>query len=301
MKKVVMRCAAFAVAVLPAVAPAGPVAAPRPYVSPSPAQLQQAYDAYRHPFQQPIPQVVPPQPSPEAALPTAPRQLYCVASTVKVGDVVRSKAGNTAAVKALSDAATVCHDPAQPVGAELEYQEIYSPKLEFALPDSFTLRTPSDLRRFQGEMFWAHDVGRDVGLHVYARPRRPGDSARAYVRGIAASVAALLDEPKSGDPELVAVNGVPALCFEVEGRVKGSATQRRTYVETVIDSPVELVLVETFTPSAKADDNRPLMQRLAAAVRGIGAPVAALDVPKAPQTSAPAGESGVKPSGSPGP
>ena len=305
MNKIMTRCATLAFAAVPAVAPAGPVAAPRPYVSSPPAQLQQAYDAYRHPFQQATPQAtpqgVPPQPvsQEDPALPGESRESYCLTSAAKVGDVVKS-AGNTATVRSLNTGANVCRNTPEPVAAELDYQDAYSPKLQFALPKSYEMRTPDDLQRFRGEIFWAHDVDKHIYLHAGARPRHQGDSAEAYARDIAASIARLLYDVKSGEVEHLTVNGIPALRFEIQGRAN-SGRQPLTYVETVLDSPVELVLVGALTPSERVVDNRPLMLQLAEAAHGIDAPAAAPDAPRGPPASTLAAEGGVKPSGSPTP
>jgi len=239
----------------------------------------------------------------------------CVGSTVKVGDTIRLTDGSTGIVKSLSGTSSRCTNSEFPIRALLvpstEPNAGVTPAFHsnagIELSEDWEVQTVTDQMKSNHIFFTAFNRKNDVGLQLAAVKPVGNIDMMNYVERTRTRQANGLVDGRPTEIEQTRVLGMPAWRFEVTGGAPRNPKIRLTFMDTMIDSGTEVLLVTTYASAENFPKQKAMLIGLTDGVRGLTAsppPVGAtqqapLAIPNPPVVTTPPSPAAAAPAQTP--
>lgn len=210
----------------------------------------------------------------------------CLPPNAKVGDKIRMPSGAVWSVKSLSGTSYRCSNPEYPIRALLvplvetspatspleapQHGTTISSRAGLELPAGWKPSRPTEQERARGVILNAIEQSSGLRVTLYADKRDGVRDVLAYALAKKSQQSDLLKDVHASEVVALLVNGFPAWRYEVSGLAYNGT--RYTYLQTVIDVGVELVLVSCWTDASEFQVQRGIMEKLAFGLTGFSPP-----------------------------
>ena len=208
----------------------------------------------------------------------------CVGSTSKVGDNIRLPNGEIKVITSLSGTSTRCTNPEMPIRALLGNATTSTPnhvsKSGIDLSDSWVQRPLTDAMKSNGSLLMAANRTSDTGLLLSAVSHQGIPDMMAYAVSRRSRQASAMTDVQQSEITQSTMNGIPIWRFTVAGKLKDGTLF--TYLMTLLESDREIVILNTWTPTANFVAQRETMEALATRISGLAGSTSAAIVTPAP-------------------
>ncbi len=146
----------------------------------------------------------------------------CVSGNYKVGDTMRSDSGNILTIKSLFGTNFHCKEVDKPILATVEFtaSPSFTPQAKIPLPDGFIEKPFGEMRKFNGEILFAHNDDLNEGFIVTSNKNDGVLNPLAFTVNLKKQQALKMNNVEQTEIEQFTINGLPALRFEKTGDQK---------------------------------------------------------------------------------